>query len=58
MNCIIVDDDLLTCKILEGYVSKSTSLNLVGVFSDSVAARDVFNKTKGYRSGYPRYPDA
>jgi DNA-binding LytR/AlgR family response regulator len=44
MNCIIVDDDIITCKILEGYVSKSTSLNLVGVFSDSVAARDVLTK--------------
>ena len=44
INCIIVDDDILTCKILEGYVSKSTSLNLVGTFSDSVAARDVLTK--------------
>ena len=44
MNCIIVDDDILTCKILEGYVSKSTSLNLVGTFSDSIAARDILTK--------------
>ena len=44
MNCIIVDDDILTCKILEGYVSKSTALNLVGTFSDSIAARDVLTK--------------
>jgi len=44
MNCIIVDDDLMTCKILEGYVSKSTSLNLVGSFSDSLAARDILTK--------------
>ena len=44
MNCIIVDDDILTCKILEGYVSKSTSLNLIGSFSDSLAARDVLTK--------------
>jgi DNA-binding LytR/AlgR family response regulator len=44
MNCIIVDDDILTCKILEGYVSKSTSLNLIGTFSDSVEARDVLTK--------------
>ena len=46
MNCIIVDDDLITCKILEGYVSKSTSLNLIGTFSDSVAARDIMTKRK------------
>jgi DNA-binding LytR/AlgR family response regulator len=46
MNCIIVDDDLMTCKILEGYVSKSTSLNLIGSFSDSLAARDILTKRK------------
>jgi len=44
MNCIIVDDDILTCKILEGYVGKSTSLNLIGTFSDPVEARDVLTK--------------
>jgi DNA-binding LytR/AlgR family response regulator len=46
MNCIIVDDDKLTCKILEGYVSKSTSLTLVGSFSDSVAARNIITERK------------
>jgi len=46
MNCIIVDDDIMTCKILEGYVSKSTSLNLIGSFSDSLAARDVLTKRR------------
>jgi DNA-binding LytR/AlgR family response regulator len=44
MNCIIVDDDKLSCKILEGYVSKSTSLNLIGSFSDSVEARNILTK--------------
>ena len=44
MNCIIVDDDILSCKILEVYVSKSTSLNLIGTFSDSVAARNILTK--------------
>jgi DNA-binding LytR/AlgR family response regulator len=44
MNCIIVDDDILTCKILEGYVSKSTSLNLIGTFSDPLEARDALTK--------------
>jgi DNA-binding LytR/AlgR family response regulator len=29
------------CKILEGYVVKSTSLNLIGIFNDSVAARNI-----------------
>ena len=44
MNCIIVDDDKMTCKILEGYVAKSTSLNLIGTFSDSVDARNILTK--------------
>ncbi len=44
MNCIIVDDDKMSCKILEGYVKKSTSLNLIGVFSDSVAARNILTE--------------
>jgi DNA-binding LytR/AlgR family response regulator len=46
MNCIIVDDDKLSCKLLEGYVGKSTSLNLVGTFSDSVSARNELSKRK------------
>ena len=46
MNCIIVDDDKLSCKLLEGYVSKSTSLNLIGIFSDSVSARNELSKRK------------
>lgn len=46
MNCIIVDDDQITCKILEGYVAKSSSLTLVGTFSDSIAARNIFTERK------------
>ena len=44
MNCIIVDDDKVSCKILEGFVKKSSSLNLVGVFNDSVAARNILTE--------------
>jgi len=46
MNCIIVDDDLLSCKILEGYVAKSSSLNLLGIFNDSVDARNILTQRK------------
>jgi DNA-binding LytR/AlgR family response regulator len=46
MNCIIVDDDKMSCNILEGYVSKSTSLNLIGSFNDSVAARNILTKRR------------
>ena len=40
MNCIIVDDDKLSCKLLEGFVSKYSSLNLIGIYTDSVSARN------------------
>lgn len=46
MNCIIVDDDKLSCKLLEGYVSKYSSLNLLGVFNDPVSARNVIANHK------------
>jgi DNA-binding LytR/AlgR family response regulator len=46
MNCIIVDDDKLSCKLLEGYVNKYASLNLVGVFNDPVSARNEISKQK------------
>ncbi|MFO7620626.1 MAG: LytTR family DNA-binding domain-containing protein [Bacteroidales bacterium] len=46
MNCIIVDDDKLSCKILEGYVNKYTSLNLIGSFSDSISARNELAQRK------------
>jgi DNA-binding LytR/AlgR family response regulator len=41
MNCIIVDDDPIWCKTLEQFVGRSSSLSLVGTYSDSVSARNV-----------------
>lgn len=46
MNCIIVDDDKLSCKVLEGYVTKYSSLNLIGVFYDAISARNEISKHK------------
>jgi DNA-binding LytR/AlgR family response regulator len=46
MNCIIVDDDKLSCKLLESFVKKSTSLNLLGIFSDSVSARNELSRRR------------
>jgi DNA-binding LytR/AlgR family response regulator len=46
MNCIIVDDDTLSCKILEGYVNKYASLNLIGVYNDPITARNEIAKQK------------
>lgn len=41
MNCIIVDDDPIWLKTLEEFVGKSSSLTLVGSFSDSLSARNL-----------------
>lgn len=46
MNCIIVDDDKLSCKLLEGYVNKYSSLNLLGVYNDPISARNEMSKFK------------
>ncbi len=46
MNCIIVDDDKLSCKLLEGYVNKYSSLNLIGVYNDPVTARNEISSQK------------
>ncbi len=46
MNCIIVDDDKLSCKLLEGYVNKYSSLNLIGVYNDPVTARNEISNQK------------
>ena len=46
MNCIIVDDDILTCKIFEGYVNKSSSLDLIGTYNDSIEARNIITQRK------------
>ena len=41
MNCIIVDDDPVWLRTLEEFVGKSSSLSLVGSFSDSLSARNL-----------------
>lgn len=40
MNCIIVDDDKLSCKVIAELVRKSSFLNLVGEYYDAVDARN------------------
>lgn len=38
MKCIIIDDDKLSCKILESFVSKTESLTLVNTFENPIDA--------------------
>ena len=44
MNCIIVDDDKISCKIIEGYVHKYSTLSLIGSYSDAVEARNILTR--------------
>jgi DNA-binding LytR/AlgR family response regulator len=43
MNCIIAADKI-SCKLLEEFIGKSSSLNLVETFSDSMSVRNQLSK--------------
>jgi DNA-binding LytR/AlgR family response regulator len=43
MNCII-GADIVNCKLLVEFVAKSSSLNLLGTFTDSVSVRNQLSK--------------
>ena len=45
MNCIIVDDDKLSIKIIEEFVERTESLHLLGSFSSAVEAVNMLNQT-------------
>lgn len=46
MNCIIVDDDKLSRKVLSEHVKKSSFLNLTGVFDNAIEARNLLAEKK------------
>jgi len=46
MNCIIIDDDKLSCQVIGEYIKKTPSLTLVGVYGNSIEARTVFTKRR------------
>jgi DNA-binding LytR/AlgR family response regulator len=43
MNCIIIDDDPLSRKIIEGFIEKTDVLNLVGSFESPLSAFKAFD---------------
>jgi DNA-binding LytR/AlgR family response regulator len=47
MNCIIVDDDNLSIKIIEEFVLRTDGLNLMGAFSSAVEAVNMLNNNTG-----------
>lgn len=42
MNCIIIDDDPLSRKIIEGFIEKTETLNLLGSFDNAISAYEIF----------------
>jgi len=44
MNCIIVDDDKMSRKVLEEFVRRTDSLNLINIFSNAVEAINSLKK--------------
>jgi DNA-binding LytR/AlgR family response regulator len=44
MNCVIIDDDRLSLKIIEDFVQKTEELNLVASYSSAVDAINGFSK--------------
>ena len=44
MNCIIIDDDKISCQIIGEHVKRTASLTLIGSYSDSIEARNIFTK--------------
>lgn len=43
MNCIIVDDDKLSVKIIQEFVERTSELNLLGTFNTAVEALSILN---------------
>ncbi len=43
MKCIVIDDDDITCRLLEDYVEKTSFLELSGSFNNAVDAINFFN---------------
>jgi DNA-binding LytR/AlgR family response regulator len=44
MNCIIIDDDLLSRKIVEGFIEKTEFLNLVGSYENALDSLKAFQE--------------
>ncbi|GAO31837.1 LytR/AlgR family response regulator transcription factor [Geofilum rubicundum] len=47
MNCIIVDDDNLSIKIIEEFVQRMDGLNLLGSYGSAVEAVNMLNNNTG-----------
>ena len=46
MNCIIIDDDKLSCQVISEHVRKTSSLTLIGSYTNSIEARNIIAKRR------------
>ena len=44
MNCIIIDDDKLSRKVIEEFVERTEGLNLINSYENAVNAINAFNE--------------
>ena len=40
MNCIVVDDDKLSCKVVAEFIKRTATLTLTGIFENAIEARN------------------
>ena len=40
MNCIVIDDDKLSCKVVAEYIKRTATLTLTGIFENAIEARN------------------
>jgi len=43
MNCVIIDDDQLSCKILSKFATKTEGIDLIKIFNDPIEAMNNFD---------------
>ena len=46
MNCIVIDDDEISCRVISEHVKKTSTLRLIGSYSNSIEARNVLIKRR------------
>jgi DNA-binding LytR/AlgR family response regulator len=46
LNCILVDDDSLSTKIIKSFIQQTGFLNLIGEFTDGIEAANFINNSK------------
>jgi len=46
MKCLIIDDDELSCNVIQQFVSKTADIEILGTFSDPTVALNFLNENE------------